>query len=70
MKDCFESDVHHMMSQILSILIDFIQDRAFLIPSLGRFTNLCTLITLEVETILRNGKQQSFILLKDFQIEQ
>ena len=29
-KDCLESDVHHMTSQILSILIDFIQDSAFL----------------------------------------
>ena len=26
-----ESDVHHMTSQILSILIDFIQDRAFFV---------------------------------------
>ena len=39
-KDCLESDVHHMTSQILSILIDFIQDRAFFVPFLGRFTNL------------------------------
>ena len=31
-KDCSESDVHHMTSQILSILIDFIQDRAFFVP--------------------------------------
>ena len=31
-KDCLESDVHHMTSQILSILIDFIQDRAFFVP--------------------------------------
>ena len=38
-KDCLESDVHHMTSQILSILIDFIQDRAFFVPFLGRFTN-------------------------------
>ena len=30
-KDCLESDVHHMTSQILSILIDFIQDRAFFV---------------------------------------
>ena len=29
LKDCLESDVYHMTSQILSILIDFIQDRAF-----------------------------------------
>ena len=31
-KDCLESDVHHLTSQILSILIDFIQDRAFFVP--------------------------------------
>ena len=31
-KDCLESDVHHMTSQILSILIDFILDRAFFVP--------------------------------------
>ena len=31
-KDCVESDVHHMTSQILSILIDFILDRAFFVP--------------------------------------
>ena len=31
-KDCLESDVHHMMSQILSILIDFTLDRAFFVP--------------------------------------
>ena len=31
-KDCLESDVHHMTSQILSILIDFIPDRAFFVP--------------------------------------
>ena len=31
-KDCLESDVHHMTSQILSILIDFIQDRASFVP--------------------------------------
>ena len=30
--DCSESDVHHMTSQTLSILIDFIQDRAFFVP--------------------------------------
>ena len=39
-KDCLESDVHHMTSQILSILIDFIQDRAFLYHFFCRFTNL------------------------------
>ena len=27
-KDCLESDVYQMTSQILSILIDFIKDRA------------------------------------------
>ena len=31
-KNCLESDVHHMTSQILSILIDFILDRAFFVP--------------------------------------
>ena len=55
-KDCLESDVHHTTSQILSILIDFIQGRAFF----GSFSNLKTLITLELEMILRNGKLQSF----------
>ena len=29
-KDCLESDVHHMTSQILPILIDFIKHRIFL----------------------------------------
>ena len=37
MKDCLESDVHHMTSQILSILIDFIQDRTFFVPFLVVF---------------------------------
>ena len=32
-KHCLELDVHHMTSQILSILIDFIQDRAYAIFS-------------------------------------
>ena len=36
-KDCLESDVHHMTSQILSILIDFIQDRAFFVPFFRSF---------------------------------
>ena len=36
-KDCLESGVHHMTSQILSILIDFIQDRAFFVPFLRQF---------------------------------
>ena len=40
LKDCLESDVHHMTSQILSILIDFIPDREFFVPFLGRFANL------------------------------
>ena len=39
-KDCLESDVHHMTSQILSILINFIQDRALFVPFFGRFSNL------------------------------
>ena len=36
-KDCLESDVHHMTAQILSILIDFIQDRAFFVPFFRSF---------------------------------
>ena len=36
-KNCLESDVHHMTSQILSILIDFIQDRAFCVPLFRSF---------------------------------
>ena len=39
-KDCLESDVHHMTSQILSILLDFIQDHAFFISFFCCFTNL------------------------------
>ena len=35
-----ESYVHHMMSQILSILIDFIQDCAFSYHFLSSFSNL------------------------------
>ena len=35
--DCLESDLHHMTSQILSILIDFIQDRAFFVPFFRSF---------------------------------
>ena len=31
MKDCLESDVHHRTLQILLILIDFIQGRAFFV---------------------------------------
>ena len=31
-KDFLESDVNHMTSQILSILIDFILDHAFFVP--------------------------------------
>ena len=31
-RNCLESDVHHMTSQILSILIDSIKDRAFFVP--------------------------------------
>ena len=36
----------------------------------SRFLNLQTLITLELEQILRNGKRQSSWFLKGFQIEQ
>ena len=36
-KDCLESDVHQMTSQILSILIDFIPDRAFFVPFFRSF---------------------------------
>ena len=36
-KDCLASDVHHMTSQILSILIDFIQDLAFFLPFFRSF---------------------------------
>ena len=36
-KDCLETDVHHMTSQALSILIDFIQDCAFFIPFFRSF---------------------------------
>ena len=36
-KDCLESDVHHMTSQILSFLIDFIKDRAFFVPFFRSF---------------------------------
>ena len=32
-----ESDVHHITSRILSILIDFIQDRAFFVPFFRSF---------------------------------
>ena len=39
-KDCLESVVHHMTSQILSVLIDFIQDRAIFVPFFCRFANL------------------------------
>ena len=67
-KDCLESDVHHMTSQILSILIDFIQDRAFFVPFFLLFYKSLNIITLELETILENSKRQSFRLLKDFEI--
>ena len=36
-KDCLESDVHHMTSQILQILTDFIQDRTFFVPFFRSF---------------------------------
>ena len=36
-KDCLESDVHHITSQILSIFIDSIQDRAFFVPFFRSF---------------------------------
>ena len=36
-KDFLASDVHHMTSQILSILNDFIQDRAFFVPFFRSF---------------------------------
>ena len=39
-KNCLESDVHHMTSQILSILIDVILDSAFFVPFFGCFSNL------------------------------
>ena len=38
-KDCLESDVHHMTSQILSILIDFVHNRA--VPCTNFFWLLC-----------------------------
>ena len=36
-EDCLESDVHHMTSQILLILNDFIQDCTFLYHFLAVF---------------------------------
>ena len=45
-------------------LIDFMQDRIFFVSFFRSFYE--SLITLELETILRNGKRQSFRLLKDF----
>ena len=39
-EDCLESDVHHMMSQILLILNDFIQDCTFLYHFLVVFKSL------------------------------
>ena len=70
-KDYLESDVHDLTSQILSILIDFTQDRTVIcIIFLNLFSRLLTLIALELEEILRNGKRQSFSLLKEFQIGQ
>ena len=39
-KDCLESDVHHMTSQILLILIDFIQDCPFFVPFIQPGGNL------------------------------
>ena len=60
-----ESDVHHMTSQILSILIDFIQDRVFFVPFVRSFYKSLTLITLELETILRMAILQTSKELSD-----
>ena len=38
-KDCLESDVHHMTSETLSTLIDFIRDHSFFIPFFRKFFN-------------------------------
>ena len=57
-KDCLESDVHHRTLQILLILIDFIQGRAFFVRFFRYFLkSLNLVITLGLETTLRNGKR-------------
>ena len=63
-----EPDVHHMTSQILSILVDFYPDLCTIFFS--HFPDLQTFITLEREKILRNGKRQCSWFFKDFQIKQ
>ena len=65
--DCLESDLHHM---ILSILIDFIQDRAFFVPFFRLFFNSLNLNNSGTRNGIKNSKRKFFWLLKDFQIGQ
>ena len=55
-----EPDVHHMTSQILSVLIDFYPDLCTIF--FDHFSHLQTFITLEREKILRkvNGNVPEF----------
>ena len=69
-KDCLESDVHHMTSQILSILIDFIPDRAFFVPFSRPFCKSLNINNSGTRNDIRNGKRQSLRFLKDFHMGQ
>ena len=62
-KDCLESDVHHMTSQILSILIDFIPDRAFFVPF---FRPLCKSLNINNSGTRNDIKKQVNGNLSDF----
>ena len=63
-RDCLESDVYHMTSQILSIFIDFIQDSIFFIPFFRLFYKYLNINNSGTRNdIIRNGKRQSFRLL-------
>ena len=54
LKNCLELDVHHMTAQILSIMILF--KTAHFSYHFQYFVKSLNIVTLELETIFRNGK--------------
>ena len=63
-KNCLESDVHHMTSQILSILIDFILDSAFFAPFFRLFFNYLNLNSSGTKNDIKKQETAIFLTFK------
>ena len=63
-KDCSESYVHHIMSQILSILIDFIQGHPFLVQLFWYFFKSSDLDNSRTQKDIKKWKTATFLTFK------